>query len=107
MITVVHKSGKNHGMDISTNIKSNIQIIAMLTIILKSPKVIILNGKVMAFNMGFTKKFKSPKIMPNIKKTCHCSVRLKPKKAESENVFITTPETIKLASHKPAIAAII
>lgn len=91
----------------SKNIRSKIHIIAMLTTMLKNPKVIILKGRVMAFNTGFTKKLRSPSIMPKIKKNCHLAVKGKPKKLDSEFISIIAPRTNDDAVHSPATAAII
>lgn len=82
MIKVVNKRGYNHGALNSSNITSTIQIIAIFIINPKSPKVIILKGKVMASNMGFTKRVKSPKVIPKSKNMCQFCVRLIPKKLE-------------------------
>ena len=79
----------------------------MLTAILKTPKVKTLKGRVIVFNIGFIKKFKSPKTTPKIKKTCHCSVSLNPKKVEFGNVSIITPATSELLIHNPKIPATI
>jgi len=104
-INVVHNRGYSHGTYNSANIKSSTHIMPMLITMLKRPRVIILNGNASAFNMGFTKKLRSPSKMPKIKSICHWAFRGNPKKLESEYILIIAPGTNKLASHNPQIAA--
>ena len=105
MITVVHKRGQSQGIDISLNIKSKIQSIAIFITILKSPRVIIRNGKVMVFIIGFTKKLSKPRAIPKSNIICHCKVKGTPKKFELANKLILTPGTNNTASQIPKMAA--
>ncbi len=104
---VVHKRGQNQGTVISLNIKSKIQSIAIFITILKSPRLIIRNGNVMTFIIGFTKKLSKPRATPKSKIICHCKVKGTPKKFESENRLTITPGTNNTASQIPKMAAII
>lgn len=105
IIKVVSNSGSHKKMLISSNIISNSQIMAMLIAKLKIPKLIILKGRVIAFTMGFTKKFISPKTIPKTKKTCHWLLKDMPKKFDSGYNFTATPGTNNTASQSPAVAA--
>ena len=104
---VVHKRGQNQGTVISLNIKSKIQSIAIFTTMLKSPRVIIRKGRVMAFIIGFIKKLIKPKATPKSKIICHCKVKGTPKKFESENKSTLIPGTNNTDSQIPKMAAII
>ena len=104
---LVHNKGKKNGTVNSLNITVTIQIIAMLITILKSPRVIICKGNAKTFKMGFTKEFKSPKIIPKTKKICQELVMLIPKKLEPGNNSILTPGTNNVASQSPKAAAAI
>lgn len=104
MITAVNSSGKYRGMYNSLNMASSIQINAIFITKLKSPKVIILNGRVMAFNIGFTKKLRSPSIIPKSNTICQLAVKGKPKKLESGSMVIITPGTNIEASQSPTVA---
>ena len=106
-IIVVHKRGQNQGIVISLNIKSKIQSIAIFIIILKSPRVIIRRGRVMVFIIGFTKKLSKPREIPKSKIICHCKVKGRPKKFESENRLILVPGTNNTDSQIPKTAIII
>lgn len=55
MINVVYNIGRNRGMDTSLNIISITHTKNIFTKNPTSPKVMILNGRVIAFNTGFTK----------------------------------------------------
>jgi len=71
MIRVVQNNGNPNGAENSWNIRSTIQIRAPLTIIPKSPKVIIRKGSATIFSTGFIKELSKPRIIPNSKKICH------------------------------------
>ena len=102
---LVRNRGRYNGTVNSLNAMVTIQIIAMLIIMLKRPRVIISKGRAIIFKTGFTKKFKSPKIIPKTKKICHCWVIFMPKKFESGNMSTLTPGTNNFASHSPKAAA--
>ncbi|KKP43380.1 MAG: hypothetical protein UR31_C0007G0024 [Parcubacteria group bacterium GW2011_GWA2_33_14] len=64
IIKVVHNNGYNKGVFNSSKNISISQIKPILIAKPKSPRVIILNGRVITSKMGFTKKFNNPKITP-------------------------------------------
>ena len=107
MIALVKNRGKNNGTINSLNVIVTTQIIAMLITIEKSPRVIISKGNANVFKTGFTKKFKSPKIIPNNKNNCQYWAMPTPKNSEFGNNSIFTPGIINVASHRPKPAAII
>jgi hypothetical protein len=63
-IRVVQTRGIIKGMVSSRKRRSTIQIISILIIRLKRPKVNSLKGRVIKLRSGFKKKFKRPKIKP-------------------------------------------
>ncbi len=69
---------------------SIIQTKAMLIIIVKNPRVIILKGRAMSFKMGFKKKLTKPSAIPAKSKIWISPVKI-------------TPETNLIASHNPKI----
>lgn len=73
----------------------------------KAPKVIILRGKVIVFNIGFTNVLSNPRDMPKSRIICHSAVKLTPKKFESGNNSIDTPFIKEDAIHSPKVAAAI
>ncbi len=107
MINVVYSNGQNHGALNSLNITSTIQINDILTKNPKIPSVIILNGRVIMSNMGFTKKLRRPNMIPKVRIICQSCVMGNPKKFEPEITATLTPGTYSDASHSPAPAAMI
>ncbi len=106
-IIVVHKRGQNQGIVISLNIKSKIQSIAIFITMLKNPRLIIRNGNVIAFIIGFIKKLSKPKTIPKSKIICHRKVKGTPKKFELEDKLTIIPGTNNTANQIPKMEAII
>jgi len=92
-------------MVISGKIKSTAQIKAMLTMKPKIPNVIILSGRVIISNSGFTKELIIPITMPKSTITCHSVVKGTPKKLESGDTFRTIPGINQTAIPRPKMPA--
>ena len=105
MISVAQRSGMNHMMVSSWNIRSTAQIKAMFITKLKKPSVTILRGRVIVFKIGFKNMFSNPITIPRRTMTCQLVERGIPKKLESGKIFTLTPGMNKMANHKPKIPA--